>query len=141
MRRKTLSPDKAEALWQEAKELKSSGKKRKQKKAIKIIKRLIKEGPGDSGINSRLKCFIADVYTQDLQQHDKAIEYYQEALEENPKNSLAGSNLGFVYMRYKRDYEMAVKIFKQTLRRGVPEPFIRGSTEDWLADAKRRLAE
>jgi tetratricopeptide (TPR) repeat protein len=139
MPKNTLNADQAESLWQEAKELKATGKKGKQKKAIKLIEQLIEEGPGDTVINSKLKTFIADVYTQDLGQHQKAVEYYQMALEENPDNSLAGSNLGFVYMRYLKDYQAAVDIFEQTLRRGVPEPFIRGSTEDWLADARKKL--
>ncbi len=136
-----LSTDQAEALWQEAKELKDSGKKRKQKKAIQIILRLIEEGPNDLGIRSKLKCCIADVYSQYLNEHDKAIEYYLKALDDNPNNSLAGSNLGFVYMMYKKDYESAVKTFEQTLARGVPETFIRGSTEDWLADSKKKLRQ
>lgn len=136
----TLSVDEAEDLWQKAKELKKSGKKRNQKKAIKVIFKLIEQGPSkEPDILSELKCFIADVYTQKLKQHDKAIKYYREALDDNPNNSLAGSNLGFVYMMYKKDYAKAVEILQRTLDRGVSEAFIRGSTEDWLADSKKKL--
>ena len=61
------------------------------------------------------------------------------ALELNPGYSLAGSNLGHVLLRYKRDPEAAARILQQTLDRGVSNTFIRATTEDLLADARREL--
>jgi len=134
-----LSPDKAESLWREAVELNRSDNKSKNRKAIKLAIQMIKMAPNTPDTLSRLKCFIADTYTQKLGEHDKAIEYYRKALDDNPNNSLAGSNLGCVYLLYKKDYESAVKILQQTLDRSVSNVFIRESTRDWLADAKKKL--
>ncbi len=114
-------------------------KKKDGKKAIKLAERMIDEAPNTPETLSKLKCFIADIHTQKLGEHGKAIEYYLGALEEDPNNSLAGSNLGFVYMMYKKDYESAVEILQQTLDRGVSNAFIRESTKDWLADARKKL--
>ena len=134
-----LSPDKAEALWRQAVELNRSKNKRENKKAIKLAMQIIKDAPNTPETLSRLKCFIADTYSQKLGKHEEAIEYYRKALDDNPNNSLAGSNLGFVYLMYKKDYESAVQILQQTLDRGVSNAFVRESTRDWLADAKKKL--
>lgn len=134
-----LSPDQAEALWREAVELSRSDKKKDNEKAIKLATRMIDEAPNTPETLSRLKCFIADIYTQTLGEHDKAIEYYKGALDEDPNNSLAGSNLGCVYMLYKKDYESAIRVLQQTLDRGVSNAFIRESTRDWLADSRKKL--
>jgi tetratricopeptide (TPR) repeat protein len=139
MGKKQLSPDKAEAMWREAVDLYNSDNNGKHKKAIKLASRLIEEGPNTPDTLSRMKCFIADVYSQKLGEHDKAIEYYKEALEDDPNNSLAGSNLGSVYLVYKKDYEAAEQILQQTLARGISSVFVRESTKDWLEDAKRKL--
>ena len=141
MGKRQLSPDKAEAMWREAVDLYNSDNNQKHKKAIELASRLIEEGPNTPDTLSRMKCFIADVYTQKLGEHDKAIAYYREALEDDPNNSLAGSNLGCVYLMYKKDYEAAEKILQQTLARGISSPFVRESTKDWLEDAKRMLGK
>ena len=134
-----LDTDQAEELWQEASSLFRSDSKKDHVKAIEIALRLIEDGPTDAVSKSKLQCFVADIYSQNLGEHDKAIKYYQDALESNPGNSLAGSNLGFVYLQYKKDYESAAKVLQQTLDRGVSSAFVRESTIDWLAEAKRKL--
>jgi tetratricopeptide (TPR) repeat protein len=134
-----LDPHQAEELWQEAFNLFRSDKKKDHLKAIEIALRLIADGPTDAVTKSKLQCFIADIYTQNLGQHDRAIEYYEEALKTDPGNSLAGSNLGFVYLHYKKDYKSAVNVLQQTLDHGISSAFIRESTRDWLAEAKQKL--
>lgn len=134
-----LDTDQAEELWQEAVNLFRSDNKRDHVKAVEIALRLIEDGPTDAATRSKLQCFIADIYSQNLGEHDNAIKYYQDALESNPGNSLAGSNLGFVYLQYKKDYESAAKVLQQTLDRGVSSAFVRESTRDWLAEAKQKL--
>jgi len=136
-----LSPDQAEAMWREAVELKKSTKKRGLKKAIRLAQRMIREAPNTPETLSRLNCFIADTYTQNLEDHDRAIEYYLIALDHDPGNSLAGSNLGFVLLRHKKDYEAAAEVLQRTLDRGVESAFVRESTRDWLADARAKLGE
>lgn len=136
-----LNSQQAEELWQEAYNLFRSEYKKDALKAIEIATQLIAEGPGDASIRSKMQCFIADIYTQKLGQHDQAIGYYQEALKTDPGNSLAGSNLGFVYLTYKKEYAAAVQVLQQTLDRGVSSAFIRESTRDWLADAKGKLGK
>ncbi len=134
-----LSSAAAEAIWEEAVELRKSKNKRKNKKAIKLAMRMIEEAPNTPGTLSLLTCFIADTYTQRLGNHDTAITYYRMALDHDPGNSLAGSNLGSVYLVYKKDYESAVRTLQQTLDRGISSAFIRASTEDWLAEAQQKL--
>lgn len=136
-----LNSQQAEELWQEAYNLFRSDKNKDHVKAIEIATRLITDGPGNATIKSKMQCFIADVYTQKLSKHDQAIGCYQEALKTDPTNSLAGSNLGFVYLTYKKDYAAAVQVLQQTLDRGVSSAFIRESTRDWLADAKGKLGK
>jgi len=134
-----LSPDQAEAMWREAVDLKKSAKKRDLRKAINLAKRMMEEAPNTPATLSRLNCFIADTCTQGLADHDRAIEHYLVALEHDPGNSLAGSNLGFVLLRHKQDYAGAAEILQRTLDRGVSSAFVRESTTDWLADARARL--
>jgi tetratricopeptide (TPR) repeat protein len=134
-----LNPHQAEELWQEALDLFRGDKKKGHVKAVEIALRLIRDGPTDAVTRSKLQCFIADIYSQKLGEHDKAIDYYKDALNSDPGNSLAGSNLGFVYLTYKKEYESAAKILQQTLDRGVSSAFIRESTRDWLAEAKQKV--
>jgi tetratricopeptide (TPR) repeat protein len=134
-----LSENQFEDLWRETVELYGSSKEKDNRKAIELAEKLIKEPINTPDTLSRLKCLIADTYSQKLGQHDEAIAFYKEALEDNPNNSLAGSNLGSVYMLYKKDYESAIEILQQTLDRGISSAFVRESTKDWLADAKRKL--
>ncbi|KPL70766.1 hypothetical protein ADN00_17980 [Ornatilinea apprima] len=134
-----LDTHQAEKLWQEAYDFFRSDNKKDHIKAVEIALRLIEDGPNDAFTKSKLQCFIADIYSQKLEEHDKAIKYYQDALESDPGNSLAGSNLGFVYLNYKKDYESAAKVLQQTLDRGVSSAFVRESTKDWLAEAKQKL--
>jgi tetratricopeptide (TPR) repeat protein len=134
-----LNPDEAEALWREAVELRKGSKKRHHKKAIKTAQRMIAEAPNTPETLGRLHCFIADCYSQQLGDHDRAIEYYLLALEHNPGESLAGSNLGHVLLAHKKDPEAAARILQQTLDRGVSDAFIRATTEDLLSDARREL--
>jgi tetratricopeptide (TPR) repeat protein len=134
-----LDKHQAEKLWQEAYKFFCGDKKREHKKAMQIALRLIEDGPTDAVTKSILQCFIADIYSQKLGEHDKAIMYYQMALESNPDNELAGCNLGFVYLNYKKDYQSAVKVLQQTLDRGVSSAFTRETTKDWLAEAKQKL--
>ena len=133
-----LDTHQAEKLWQEAYKYFCGDKKREHKKAMQIALRLIEDGPTDAVTKSTLQCFIADIYSQKLGEHDKAIYYYKEALNTNLGNSLAGSNLGFVYLYEKKDYSSATEVLQQTLDRGVSSLFIRESTKDLLAEAKRR---
>jgi tetratricopeptide (TPR) repeat protein len=134
-----LDSHQAEELWQEAINLNRSDKKKDHLKAIEIALRLIADGPTDAATKSTLQCFIADIYTQNLGQHDRATEYYEEALKTDPGNSLAGCNLGFVYLHYKKDYVSAVKVLQQTWDRGISSAFTRETTRDWLAEAKQKL--
>ncbi|MBI3158960.1 MAG: tetratricopeptide repeat protein [Chloroflexi bacterium] len=134
-----VDPHQAEKLWQEAYDLFCGDKRKGHVKAIEIASLLIKDGPIDAVTKSRLQCFIADNYSQKLGQHDKAIEYYEEALRTDPGNSLAGSNLGCVYLMEKKDYESAARILQQTLNRGIESVFVRESTRDWLAEAKQKI--
>jgi len=76
-----------------------------------------------------LKSFIAGEYTQNLKQRDREIKYYREALDDNQNNSLTGSDLGFVYMQYKKGHAKAVEIFQRTFGLDVPEAFIRNPIE------------
>jgi tetratricopeptide (TPR) repeat protein len=137
----SLNPDQAEALWGEACDLFRSDKKKNHLKAIEIALRLIQEGPKNAVTKSKLQCFIADIYSQKLGEHDKAIEYYKEALKSDTLNSLAGSNLGFVYLRYKKDFESSERILKQTLDIGVSSSFVRETTIDLLAEARKALGK
>ncbi len=138
MRQTQLSPDESEAIWREAVGLKGSSKERDHKKAINLVLSLIRDGANNPDITSTLKCFIADVYCQNLNDYDNAVEYYLKALEEDPNNSLAGSNLGAQYLLHE-DYEAAVQILEQTLNRGISSTFIRESTKDWLVEARQKL--
>jgi tetratricopeptide (TPR) repeat protein len=133
-----LSMDEAEALWQKAVELYRSDKKGDNKKAIKLAQQLIEQGPNTPETLSRMKCFIADIYSQKLDKYDESIEYYREALSDDPNNSLAGSNLGFVYLMRKKDYEAAVEILQETMNRGISSVFVRETTRDLLAEARQK---
>jgi tetratricopeptide (TPR) repeat protein len=134
-----LSMDEAEALWQKAVELYRSDKKGDNKKAIKLAQQLIEQGPNTPETLSRMKCFIADIYSQKLDKYDESIEYYREALSDDPNNSLAGSNLGFVYLMRKKDYEAAVEVLQETMNRGISSAFVRETTRDLLAEARQKL--
>lgn len=136
---KTLSLDEAEDLWQKAVELFRSSKKGDNKKAIKLAQQLIEQGPNTPETLSRMKCFIADIYSQKLDKYDESIEYYREALSDDPNNSLAGSNLGFVYLMRKKDYEAAVEVLQETMNRGISSAFVRETTRDLLAEARQKL--
>jgi tetratricopeptide (TPR) repeat protein len=134
-----LSPDQADTMWRKAVECYNSKDKNENEKAIKLANQLIEEGPVNSEISSKLNCLIADTYHHRLGNYDKAIEHYEKALNIDPKNSLAGSNMGFVYLTYKKDYASAVKVLQETLDKAVSNAFIRESTRDWLAEAKKKL--
>jgi len=136
---KTLSLDEAEDLWQKAVALFRSDKKGDSKKAIKLAQQIIEQGPNTPETLSRMKCFIADILSQKLGKHDEAIEYYRDALHDDPDNSLAGSNLGFVYSMYKKDYESAVEVLQDTFNRGISSVFVRETTRDLLAEARKKL--
>ncbi|MEX2160279.1 MAG: tetratricopeptide repeat protein [Anaerolineales bacterium] len=138
MNTQKLSTKEGEALWQAAVKHFGSNNKEDNRKAIQVAQQLIEQGPVDNEMLSTLNCLIADTYAK-LEEQDAAIEFYKKALEINPNNALAGSNLGFQYLYSKKDYSAAVQILQQTLDRGTSKVFIRETTRDLLAEAKKML--
>jgi tetratricopeptide (TPR) repeat protein len=121
MSAKKLSPEEAEKLWTQAKELRNKISKlkflehRDRRKAIDLAKRLIKEGPVSSHLLSILNNFIADVYNLDLKEYDASIDYYLESLTHDPLDVHTNEMLGLVYLRHKKDYKGAARVLQQAL--------------------------
>lgn len=114
----------AYALWQD----------KKLKRAIEKCKAAIEVNPDFAMAH----CMLADIYGEQGKRDD-AIRSYKEALRIDPNYALARSNLGMAY-RLQGNDEAAVREWEETLRRGVDSAIIRMNTEDFLKEARERLA-
>ena len=110
-------------------------KDKKLGKAIKECKAAIAADPG----LAMAHCMLADIY-REQGQLDDAVGSYREALRIDPNYALARSNLGMTY-RLQGDDEAAIREWEETLRRGVDSAIIRMNTEDFVKEARARLAQ
>ena len=76
MNKPEMSQETASELWQKAIELRNSDKKGKIKKAIQLVQRIIEERNNHPPISTKLRTFVGDCYHLDLEQHDKAMDYF-----------------------------------------------------------------
>ena len=139
MSKQEMSQDVASELWQKALDLRRSNKKGNIKKAIKLAQRILDERNDRPPISTQLKTFVGDCYHLNLEQHDKAMVYYQSAIE-GDNDPWASIMLGEIYLRNKKDYKAAAEILEKTVARGISSAGQRDIARDRLAEARQKLA-
>lgn len=140
MNKPEMSQETASELWQKAIELRNSDKKGKIQKAIKLVQRIIEERNDRPPMSTKLRTFVGDCYHLNLGQHDKAMEYYQAAIEDDSNDPWASIMLGEIYLKNKKNYKAAVDILEKTLAGGFCKPLQSDIAKDLLVEAKQNLA-
>jgi tetratricopeptide (TPR) repeat protein len=129
-----MSQETASDLWQQAIELRTSSKKGKIKKAIKLVSQILNQRTDSPPISTKLNTFIGDCYHLDIKEHDKAIPYYQKAIQEDKNDPWASVMLAEVYI-IKKEYQTAIDLLKTTLDHGITSSNIRDIANDNLKKA------
>lgn len=141
MNKREMSQETASELWQKAIELRNSDKKGNIKEAVQLVIRIIDERNDSPPISTKLKTFVGDCYHINLGEHDKAMEYYQSAIDDDINDPWASIMLGDIYLNNKKNYKAAVDILEKVLARGISSSGQRDIAQDYLAEAKQKTGK
>jgi len=92
----------------------------KTEEAIRLLKTALEENPG----NFSLTLELAKSY-EESGDIDLAISTYEEARKINPDHYLPCRQLGFLYLKEKKDTDKAIEMFKISLQLNENQPYVR----------------